>query len=252
MLLEISKSTNLTQDIWQLDLIGEFPYDQVHAGQFINIRIGDSYDFLLRRPISIAAVNITERCLTIVFRVVGSGTKWLSKQKQGDQLDVLGPLGTGFPLPLDGKKVLIVGGGIGVPPLYQLAHNVNAQGGQLDLVLGFRTQTEVFWQAEFAKLGSLKITTEDGSLGEQGYVTAVINHDIQSWDYVYSCGPIPMLKALKHHFNGQTVHGFISLEERMACGVGACYGCVCSSANQEQAKRVCKDGPVFNWTEVEL
>lgn len=252
MLLKITKNENIARDIWQLDLTGEFPYEQANSGQFIDIRIGETYDYLLRRPISIAAVDVAKSCLTIVFRVVGSGTKWLSERKPGDHLDILGPLGTGFPLPTGSKKVLIVGGGIGVPPLYQLARDVKEQGGLIDLVLGFRTKSEVFWQAEFAELGLLKITTEDGSLGDQGYVTDVISHEKQSWDYVYSCGPIPMLKALKQHFHGQNVHGFISLEERMACGIGACYGCVCSSAHQEQAKRVCKDGPVFNWTEVEL
>lgn len=252
MLLEISKKNKLAPDIWQLDLAGEFPYRETKAGQFLDIRIGEGYDYLLRRPISIADVNAEKGALTIVFRVVGEGTLWLSRCGVGDQLDILGPLGTGFPLPPSGAKILIVGGGIGVPPLYQLAKTIKSQRNQLDFIFGFKTKSEVFWESEFRKLGSLQFATEDGTLGKQGFVTSILADQQGKWDYVYACGPIPMLKALKQQFQGQAVQGYVSLEERMACGVGACYGCVCSAANQIQAKRVCKDGPVFNWMEVEL
>ncbi|NMB38863.1 MAG: dihydroorotate dehydrogenase electron transfer subunit [Firmicutes bacterium] len=252
MILEIEYINNLTSDIWEMKLNGDFPFNNVQAGQFINIRIKDSYDHLLRRPISIAEANTDMQSLTIVFRVVGQGTKWLSQRQKGDKLDVMGPLGVGFPLPDYNRKVLIVGGGVGVPPLYQLAVDVSKYTKNVHILLGFRNARECFWQEKFADKGELVIATEDGSRGVRGFVTDALKAYKSYWDYVYACGPRPMLKALKQYFQGQDVKGYVSLEERMACGVGACYGCVCSSEDRGENFRICKEGPVFPWGEVDI
>jgi len=253
MKLTVANTAQLARQTWQLTFTGDFPYSSVQPGQFVMIRIGSGTEHVLRRPISIAAVS--ETSLTLVFRVVGEGTRWLSDRRPGDRLDVLGPLGNGFPLPPAGAQVLILGGGIGAPPLYLLAERVKPAAQQLDIVLGFQTATDCFWADRFASLGHLVLAADDGSLGTQGTVIdALIGLSPQGrqWDYIYACGPLPMLKAVKQYFAGQEVQGYVSLEERMACGVGACYGCVCRTADHTAAKRICADGPVFAWNEVAL
>lgn len=263
MLMQVAHASYLAQGIWQLTLTGEFAYETVKPGQFIMIQIGSGKEHVLRRPLSIAAV--TEHSLTVVFRVVGEGTRWLSERKAGDQIEVLGPLGQGFPLPSADAKVLIVGGGIGIPPLYLLASRAKSLTSKLDIVLGYRTQSESFWLDEFTQLGFVKVTTDDGSLGVAGNVLTAIDQlrdKRQGWDLMYACGPSPMLRALKQSLHGVVEQGFVSLEERMACGIGACYGCVCRAADMAEvskktqkaalAKRVCVDGPVFAWDEVVL
>jgi dihydroorotate dehydrogenase electron transfer subunit len=187
----------------------------------------------------------------LVYRVVGEGTKWLSERSSGEVINVLGPLGKGFTAPLEPGKVLIVGGGVGTPPLYQLANELARQGFKLDIVLGFKNQGDVFWTREFAEFGDVTVCTEDGSVGEKGFVTEVIDVN-KNWTTLYSCGPKPMLKALKAHFEGRDIPGYVSLEERMACGVGACWGCTCLDPNGTVAQRICKEGPVFPWEEVSL
>lgn len=251
MNLMVAKIDELAPEIWELRLAGDFPYHTVIAGQFIMVRVGLGTEHVLRRPISIAAVKADS--LTIIFRVVGMGTKWLSERSVGDKIDVLGPLGTGFPLPETDARVLIVGGGIGTPPLYQLAANVSQLTKNVDIVLGYRSKTEFFWHHQFAQVGNLNIATEDGSAGVKGYVThalTALNANGSKWDYVYGCGPLPMLRAVKHYFSGSAVKGYVSLEEKMACGVGACYGCVCQGTDHSLTKRICKEGPVFAWDEV--
>lgn len=253
MLLTVTDTARIAHGIWQLTLTGTFPYDTVQPGQFLMIRIGAGLEHVLRRPVSIAAV--TENSLAIVFRVVGKGTQWLSERKAGDGLDVLGPLGTGFPLPPAKARVLIVGGGIGAPPLYFLAERVQPLSDRLDVALGFQTQADSFWVDRFAVLGNLKLATDDGSLGLKGTVIDAVESlaaDGLKWDYVYACGPIPMLKVVKQCFASQEVQGYVSLEERMACGVGACYGCVCQTGGGSGTRRVCADGPVFDWNGVVL
>ncbi|MFB5065801.1 MAG: dihydroorotate dehydrogenase electron transfer subunit [Candidatus Wallacebacter cryptica] len=253
MQLDVVKNRQIAAEIWELTLGGIFPYAQTAPGQFMMIQIGTGCEHVLRRPISIAAVD--EDSLTLVYRTVGEGTRWLSKRKSGDKLDVLGPLGSGFPLPPPNAEVLVVGGGIGSPPLYQLASELTGITENVDLALGFRSKSECFWIDEFSKLGNLAIATDDGSAGVQGSVIDLVNKFQsagKSWDYVYACGPVGMLRALQEHFAGQAVHGYVSLEERMACGVGACYGCVCKTEDKAFAKRICADGPVFDWNEVIL
>jgi len=260
MKVTVTDTAKIARETWQLAFTGSFPYDSVKPGQFVMIRIGSGMEHVLRRPISITAVS--EDCLTIVFRVAGKGTKWLSERKPDDGLDVLGPLGKGFPLPPANAGTLIVGGGIGAPPLYLLAERARHLTERLDIVLGFRTAADCFWAEEFAGLGNLALATDDGSLGTKGTVIDAIkalpaerpepSPNLKQWDYVYACGPLPMLKAVKRHFDGRSVRGYVSLEQRMACGVGACYGCVCQSSDKSATKRVCADGPVFDWNEVAL
>lgn len=247
----VQGNRRLTSDIWVLDLVGEFPYDKVTPGQFVHVLIGDGTAHPLRRPISIASCDPVGKTLSLVYRVVGDGTKWMRERRPGETIDVLGPLGHGFPAPQRPGPVLIVGGGVGVPPLYQLAKVLHAQNVELDIVLGFKDHGDVFWADEFGKLGHVTICTEDGSVGRPGFVTEALGDDCD-WATLYSCGPRSMLKALKTHFQGTDIQGYVSLEERMACGIGACWGCTCENADQSEARRICKDGPVFSWEEIQL
>ncbi len=247
----VKENKQLTRDILALTLTGAFSYEQATPGQFVNVLIGDGAAHPLRRPISIASANLQEETLSLVYRVVGEGTKWLSERSRGDLIDVFGPLGKGFGAPLEPGKVLIVGGGVGIPPLYQLAKELARQGFKSDIILGFKNQRDVFWTGEFAEFGDVTVCTEDGSTGEKGFVTEVIDMN-EDWTTLYSCGPKAMLKALRTHFEGRDIKGYVSLEERMACGVGACWGCTCLDPNGTVAKRICKEGPVFPWEEVSL
>lgn len=254
MILRVKKNLKLADAIWQMEIEGDFPYNKVQAGQFINIRVGQGHDHLLRRPISIAEVRQDEGYLTIVYRVVGQGTKWLSRLEPDMPLDILGPLGNGFTVE-EGKYSLIVGGGIGIPPLYELAKRLSAKVDRLDIILGFRSEHDVFWIDRFKKLASVDLFTEDGSLGTMGFVTKGISEILadkeRHIENIYACGPIGMLSAIKGLIGKLQIGGGASLEERMACGVGACYGCTCMTTNRE-SKRVCADGPVFSWQEVDL
>lgn len=247
----VKENKQLTRDVFALTLEGQFDYDKVTAGQFVHVLIEDGKAHPLRRPISIASCDSHAKTLTLVYRVVGDGTLWLSKRIRGDTVSLLGPLGKGFVAPHKPGKVLIVGGGVGVPPLFQLAKELVQENFELDIVLGFRSQGDVFWTEEFAQFGRVTVCTEDGSLGEKGFVTAVIDVT-NDWTTLYSCGPKAMLKALRNHFAGSTIQGYVSLEERMACGIGACWGCTCLDPSGSLAKRICKEGPVFSWEEVSL
>ncbi len=249
--MQIEQNRPLTADIFQLELSGsDFRYKEVQPGQFVNVLIGEGKAHPLRRPLSIAACDPLLGRLTLVYRVVGAGTAWLSKQRTGAEIDVLGPLGRGFPQPSSTGAILVVGGGVGIPPLYQLVRELSAEQGELDIVLGFKDKADVFWVDQFREWGPVTVCTEDGSLGERGFVTDCLPDG--QWATLYACGPRPMLKALKACFNGQDIAGYISLEERMACGIGACLGCVCQSGMGSVPKRICKDGPVFAWEEVIL
>lgn len=247
----IRENRQLTPDIFALDLTGDFSFEKATPGQFVNVLIGDGSAHPLRRPISIASCEPETQTLILVYRVVGDGTKWLSERSVGDVVDVLGPLGKGFSQPRNRGRVLVVGGGVGIPPLYQLAKTLAADDFKLDIVLGFRSEDDVFCTSEFAEFGDVIVCTEDGSIGEKGFVTAALEMD-KDWKTLYSCGPTPMLKALKLHFQGRDMQGYVSIEERMACGVGACWGCTCLDPTGSVAKRICKEGPVFPWEEVAL
>ena len=214
-------------------------------GQFLHINVEGH---TLRRPISIADVNKEQETVTILFKIIGPGTKHLSGYKAGMVLNVLGPNGNGFPIH-DDTSVLLIGGGIGVPPLYNLGKALAERGMKVTSVLGFQTEESVFYEKKFRELGKTFIVTNDGSYGHTGYVTDVLGKT-GDFDRYYSCGPVPMLKAI----TANLVHkkGYISLEERMGCGVGACFACVIPTATHGGYKKICKDGPVFPVQEVAL
>lgn len=208
------------------------------SGQFVNILIDGLY---LRRPISVC--DYDENSLTLVYKVVGKGSEKLSKMTGGEKLDILVGLGNGYDISKAGDTPLLIGGGVGVPPLYNLAKKLIGLGKKVTVILGFNTQSEVFYEKEFASLGAnVKITTVDGSYGIKGFVTNGIE---QGYSYFYTCGPEPMLKAV---YNATNTSGEFSFEERMGCGFGACMGCSCKTLYGN--KRICKDGPVLKKEEI--
>ena len=219
-------------------------------GQFIAVYPNDSAR-LLPRPISICETDPEKELLRIVYRVAGEGTKELSSCRAGDTLSIMGPLGNGFPL--KDKKALLIGGGIGIPPMLELAKALSCE---KTAVLGYR-DSQTFLAEEIGKYAGLAVATEDGSVGTKGTVLDAIKAQGLKADIIYACGPTPMLRALKEYAAKEGIECWISLEERMACGVGACLGCVCHSKDVAEHsnvrnKRVCKDGPVFLADEVEL
>ena len=207
-----------------------------NAGQFVELSLEG---FFLRRPISVC--DYTDHSLTLVYKVVGGGTRQMSELPQGTVLDVLCGLGNGFNVEQECRHALLVGGGVGTPPLYALARQLKAKGRKVTVVLGFNTASEIFYVEELKALGvDVVVATADGSAGVKGFVTDAIRNLDADYDYLYSCGPLPMLRALSEQCS---VDGELSLEERMGCGFGICMGC--SIMTRSGAKRVCKEGPVF-------
>ena len=252
---KVVSQVEIAPAIYELTLRGELVHYMDEPGQFVHIKVSNSLDPLLRRPISIAKIDQNNSEFTMIYRKEGRGTTLLAEKKTGEEVDVLGPLGHGFPVAetLPGEKALLVGGGIGVPPLYELSHQLVNKGVQVIHVLGFQTNEAVFYEREFAALGETYVATVDGSYGSKGFVTDVIAENNLSFDTLYSCGPTPMLKALNSNFADKKV--FLSLEERMGCGIGACFACVCHTGDDKDGtsyKKVCSDGPVFRAGEVIL
>lgn len=226
---------------------------QAKPGQFISVYSNDK-SRVLPRPISICEIDREKGTLRIVYRVVGKGTEEFSKAEAGDSFEILGPLGNGFPIEeAKVKKVLMIGGGIGVPPMLQTAKEIE---GEAIIVSGYRNQ-DLFLKEELESAGTLFIATEDGSVGTKGNVVDAIRENQIEADMMFACGPKPMLRALKNYALEKGIPCWISMEEKMACGVGACLACVCQSKDVDSHshvhnKRICKDGPVFLSTEVEL
>ena len=203
-------------------------------GQFINIQLDGFY---LRRPISIC--DYDDKTITIIYKVVGKGTEKMAEMLKGEKLDVLVGLGNGFDTSLSGDTPLVIGGGAGVPPMFNLAKKLIAEGKKPTAILGFNEECEVFYKEEFEKIGAnVLVATVDGSVGEKGFVTDVMKN--LDYTYFYTCGPEPMLKAI---YNTSKTSGQLSFEERMGCGFGACMGCSCKTKYGN--KRICKDGPVL-------
>lgn len=225
-------------------------------GQFISVYTEDR-SRLLPRPISICEIDRNGQALRMVYRVTGehTGTKQFSRLRAGDRLPVMGPLGNGFPLEkAEGKKAFLMGGGIGVPPILELAKQISCESRQI--IAGYRDK-HTFLAESFAENGKLYIATEDGSVGTRGNVLDAVRENRLEADIIYACGPMPMLRAVKAYAGGRGIECYISLEERMACGIGACLGCVCKSRETDshsnvKNKRICKDGPVFLASEVEI
>ena len=228
---EIQSNEQIAKNVYRMQLCGDTT--GILPGQFVNIRVQGQF---LRRPISVC--NITDGILTIIYKVVGVGTEAMSHLPIGTQLDVLTVLGNGYDLSKAGNAPLLVGGGVGVPPMYMLARQLREIGKAVRVILGFNTKDEVFYEEEFRALGcDVTVTTVDGSHGVKGFVTNALNG---KQSYYYTCGPLPMIKAL---LQAAGTHGEVSMEERMGCGFGACMGCTIQTT--QGPKRVCKEGPVF-------
>ena len=245
--MTIRASRHIAENIVEMVLEGKLVKEIESPGQFVHVRVSDTYEPLLRRPISIASINREAEQMTLIFRAEGRGTQLLATKLVGATVNVLGPLGNGFSAEHSaaGETALLVGGGIGVPPLYQLSKELTAKGVQCIHILGFQTASAVFYEEEFAALGETRIVTVDGSLGEQGFVTDSLIHNPVDFTTYYTCGPTPMLRAMQQSFPSQK--GYLSFEQRMGCGIGACFACVCETQKgQEQPYvKVCSDGPVF-------
>ena len=230
-LFEIQSNEQIAKNVYRMQLSGDTT--GILPGQFVNIRVQGQF---LRRPISVC--NIADGILTIIYKVVGVGTEAMSHLPVGTQLDVLTVLGNGYDLSKAGDEPLLVGGGVGVPPMYMLARQLRELGKNVRVILGFNTKDEVFYEEEFRALGcDVTVTTVDGSHGVKGFVTNALDGQ-QS--YYYTCGPLPMIKAL---LQAAGTNGEVSMEERMGCGFGACMGCTIQTT--QGSKRVCKEGPVF-------
>ena len=234
---EITENVPLTENVYKMVLRGDVSAITA-PGQFVNIQLDGLY---LRRPISVC--DVSGDCLTIIYKVVGKGTAKLSKMQSGS-LDLLTGLGNGYDLSCAGDRPVLLGGGVGVPPMYLLAKRLLAEGKQVQVILGFNTQKEVFYEKEFRELGAqVTVTTVDGSYGTQGFVIDVLKD--MDYTYFYTCGPEPMLKAV---YRASQTSGQMSFEKRMGCGFGACMGCSCKTITGY--KRICKEGPVMRKEEI--
>ncbi len=236
-IFEIKENVKIAKDVFRMTLAGDTK--GIIPGQFVNIKLEGLY---LRRPISVCDVP-KDGTLVIIYKVVGHGTEQMSQMSEGS-LDVLTQLGNGYDLTRSGAAPLLVGGGVGVPPLYMLAKKLSEQGKKVSVIIGFNTKDEIFYEEEFKALGAdVKVTTVDGSYGIKGFVTNAMEG--MDFSYFYSCGPEPMLRAL---CTATDKGGELSFEERMGCGFGACMGCSCKTLTGN--KRICKDGPVMRKEEI--
>lgn len=239
-LYKILSNEPLTASVWRMVLEGDTQWI-TRPGQFVNIELTGRY---LRRPISIS--DYDAQTITLIYKVVGAGTEQMSRMVAGEKLDLLTGLGNGFDPSVVCLKPLLVGGGVGVPPLYNLCKQLLAGGKQPTVILGFNKAEEVFYAREFKALGvATYVTTVDGSVGVKGFVTDAIREKAIDYDYFYACGPLPMLKAL---WQATTTSGELSFEERMGCGFGACMGCSCKTLTGN--KRICKEGPVMKKSDI--
>ena len=227
----------LTDSVYKMVLGGDTSAITA-PGQFVNIHLDGMF---LRRPISVC--DYDEKTLTIIYKVVGKGTAAMAGMKAGEKLDILAGLGNGYDLSLSGDAPVLLGGGVGVPPMYNLAKKLVAQGKAVSVILGFNTANEIFYEEEFKALGChVQVTTVDGSYGIKGFVTDALP---ENYTYFYTCGPEPMLKAV---YKATNTSGQMSFEERMGCGFGACMGCSCKTLTGY--KRICKEGPVMKKEEI--
>ena len=245
----------LAEGIYDMWLETELAMD-AHPGQFVGVYPANKAT-LLPRPISICEVDKEKSALRLVYRVVGSGTAEFALYQPGDIIMILGILGNGFPLEAaEGKRAVVMGGGIGVPPLLQTAKELSQKGTEVTAVMGYRNE-ETFLSDDFKKYAKMVIATEDGSVGTKGNVIDAMNENCVECDVILACGPMPMLRAIKKYAQDKGIKAYISLEERMACGVGACLGCVCKTKEVDHHShvhnaRICTDGPVFDAEDVEI
>lgn len=244
---KIIENKELCKNIYEIMIECPEIVEVAKPGQFLHIKANNGLDPLLRRPISISRVYKDKGCISLIYQVLGRGTKEMAALKLGEEIDVMGPLGNGFPVFHD-KKCAVVGGGMGVAPLLELASSIDF----CDAYLGFKSST--FKLADFKSIcNEVFVATEDGSTGIKGYVTDIIN-DIAKYDIVYTCGPKLMMKKIKELCESNLVQCFVSVEERMGCGIGACLVCACrvKEGDAWHYKKACTDGPVFEAREVDF
>ena len=236
-LFTVTDNKKIAKDVYKMTLRGDTSAIR-NAGEFVNLKIDGFY---LRRPISVC--DVEGDVLTLIYKVVGGGTEAMSAMEKGTELLVMTGLGNGYDLSVAGESPLLIGGGVGVPPMFLLAKRLMEQGKDVRVILGFNTADEVFYEDEFRALGcDVKVTTVDGSHGIKGFVTDALPEE---YSYFYTCGPMPMFRAL---FKATSTSGQFSFEERMGCGFGACMGCSCKTLTG--CKRICKDGPVLKKEEI--
>ena len=255
MYADITKQEHLVDDIFSMILRCPAISEVAHSGQFVSLYSRDSAR-LLPRPISICEIDKKAGTLRLVYRTVGEGTKEFSTLRKGDSIKVVGPIGNGYEL--DCESPILMGGGIGIPPMLQLAKELSEKGvpkDKLTVILGFRDNT--FLLNEFKKIATVYMSSDTGSVGVKGNVIDAANEYGVTGDKIFACGPKPMLRAIKAYAYEKDIDALISLEERMACGIGACLACVCKSVDIDDHskvnnKRICVDGPVFHAEEVEL
>ncbi len=233
-IFKVLTNENIAESVYKMVLSGDTS-DITATGQFVNIKLDGMY---LRRPISVC--DFDADTLTLIYKVVGKGTEYMSALATGAELDILTGLGNGYNTKMSGSTPLLIGGGVGVPPMYALAKKLIREGKKVSVILGFNSKCDVFYEEEFKALGcKVSVATADGSYGKRGFVTDCLG-DVEGYTYFYTCGPEPMLKAL---YNATDTSGQFSFEERMGCGFGACMGCSCKTVTGY--KRICKDGPVL-------
>lgn len=254
---KVLRAEAIAEDIFSMEIAVSFAGEAV-PGQFVSLFSADG-SRLLPRPISICEIH--ENSLRLVYRAAGAGTKEFSQLGAGDRIEVMGPLGNGFPLEeCAGRKVLLCGGGIGIPPMLCCAEGLRKMAGDaaplsLDIAVGYRSETYLL--DELKNTAPTAVSTEDGSLGSRGNVLDAIRDSRLEPDVIFACGPAPMLRALKAYAGEHSLRLWVSMEEKMACGIGACLGCVCRSKETDghshvRNKRICKDGPVFDAEEIEI
>lgn len=246
--MTVVRNDQIAKDTYELILQNETIATEAKPGQFIHIAVPGH---TLRRPLSIANVDRINNEVAVLYKVIGKGTARLTQFSSQDQLDVLGPNGSSYPInDLEvNDSVILIGGGIGVPPLYFLAKTLNERGVNVQAILGFQSKSYVFYESKFAQFAKTYIVTDDGSYGKKGLVTDELPH-VASFVRFYSCGPLPMLKAVKEAL--ADYDGYLSFEERMGCGIGACYACVIPTNDERGYKKICSDGPVIRASEVTL
>lgn len=243
---KILSNYKLANDVYKMVIESKSISKEALPGQFLHIKPSQNYDPLLRRPISICDLEQDKGWITLLYRVCGKGTRLFADIKSGDYLDIIGPLGKGFPI-FENKRICVIGGGIGIAPLLYLSKRLK----KADIYLGFKD--EVYMIEEFMSCSDdIYIYTENGSRGSKGYPMEALEKNISFYDVVYACGPRKMLSAIKRLCEKNQVECYLSMEERMGCGIGACLVCACQSSNIEEYKKVCSDGPVFNSKEVSL
>lgn len=242
--LKVIENKRLNKDFFIIELKGKTKIPDLKPGQFIQVRVDGSPDTFLRRPISIHDVNYAKNTFKILIQIAGKGTETLSKAASGDTLNIIYPLGNSFSLPESNNKILLVGGGCGIAPLLFLGRYLKSNGFVPDILLGFRNKERIIEFEEYLQIGEVFVTTEDGSMGEKGYVATHSVFSIRKYDRIYCCGPDRMMKAIADYCKTKGIVCEVSLENLMACGIGACLCCVVDTTKGNLC--TCIDGPVFN------